>query len=369
MSKSKFINELNQKVNRGSEFINSLQYDNFNFIPAHEGLTLAGNELKLGFSCYGLKYMYMCNEWNNISLEDQNSWIKHITSFQKNDSKFPKNYFIDDFYIKHLNKFKIKKNSKELVKTILNFLNVKSYDSKNQYKMKSVNAETKQAISTLHEINYSNYKTLGLEFDNNNEMLNFLNNLDWSKPWSSGAQFSSLCVYSSTQNSYDKNELIKFVNSLVQTDSGFYYSNEPNNIREIFNGAMKIISGLDWLNCEIHYPKKIIDFCLNNRPIFEGCDFVDYIYILNRCIKQTHYRKREVINLFYEISSKMDLLYHRSVGGYSYFEGKSQTHYYGVQITNGLNTPDIHATLLCNWGNILILDTMEEIGNFKTLKP
>ena len=59
---------------------------------------------------------------------------------------------------------------------------------------------------------------------------------------------------------------------------------------------MKIISGLDWINHEIHYPKKIIDFCLNNKPVFEGCDIVAYIYILNMCWKAVNYKKGEVVN-------------------------------------------------------------------------
>ena len=33
----------------------------------------------------------------------------------------------------------------------------------------------------------------------------------------------------------------------------------------------------------IDHEIQIIDFCLNNEPIFEGCDVVDYIYILYMC--------------------------------------------------------------------------------------
>ena len=29
----------------------------------------------------------------------------------------------------------------------------------------------------------------------------------------------------------------------------------PNSSREVINGAMKVISGLDWLEREIHYPE------------------------------------------------------------------------------------------------------------------
>ena len=55
--------------------------------------------------------------------------------------------------------------------------------------------------------------------------------------------------------------------------------------REIINGAMKVISGLDWLDARIHSPKKLIDFCLDNKPFLEGCDIVDYVYVLYKCSK------------------------------------------------------------------------------------
>ena len=43
-----------------------------------------------------------------------------------------------------------------------------------------------------------------------------------------GAQYSSLCVYSSTQNSYDK-QLLRYTDDLVDIDSGFYFINKPND--------------------------------------------------------------------------------------------------------------------------------------------
>ena len=46
-----------------------------------------------------------------------------------------------------------------------------------------------------------------------------------------------------------------------------YFNGAINNEAEIINGAMKIISGMDWLNLEIHYPKKIIGF--NGRINFD----------------------------------------------------------------------------------------------------
>ena len=56
---------------------------------------------------------------------------------------------------------------------------------------------------------------------------------------------------------------------------------------------MKVITGLDWLEVKIHNPNKLIDFCLANKPEFEGCDLVDYIYVLYKCSSQTNYKKNK----------------------------------------------------------------------------
>ena len=86
------------------------------------------------------------------------------------------------------------------------------------------------------------------------------------------------------------------------------------------------------------------------------------------CSKKSNYKKSEVVNIMSNLSKEMNVLYSNKVGGYSYFQNKSQTHYYGVRITEGLDTPDLHATLLCTWANTMILETMDELDeNLKFL--
>ena len=369
MKKDHLANSLNSKIKMCSEFINDLNYEKYFFKPALEGTTDAGNKLQLGFSCYGLKFFYLSGQWETLSENEKINWTKTINSFQTQNSKFPQNSYVDENYIYNLNIFNFQIFMKELAKSLLNNSGIKSYDSKAVFERKSINAETKQAISTLFQVGSSNRLKVEPEFDDKN-IIHYLNSLDWSQPWASGAQYSSLCVFSSTQNSYDKQLLKNFSDDLVDIDSGFYFINKPNDKRQLFNGAMKVISGLDWIDHEIHYPKKIIDFCLNNKPVFEGCDIVDYIYVLSMCSKVVNHKKSEVVKLLSELSKEMDVLFNEKVGGYSYFKNKSQTHYYGVKITEGLDTPDLHATLLCTWANIMILETIGQLDeNFKTLKP
>ena len=53
------------------------------------------------------------------------------------------------------------------------------------------------------------------------------------------------------------------------------------------------------------FSKKIIDYCLENKPNSEGCDLVDIIYVLYRCSSETDYRKKDISNYFDELERKI----------------------------------------------------------------
>lgn len=352
-------------------FTESLKQGNsFQFRPCKVGLTQNGERLELGFSCYGLKIYYMAGKWDSLNHSMKTEWIDYINSFQFIDARFPSNSYIDKNLLSSYENFEIKTNLKYLAKSFLNIIPGFNFDSKNEVLKKAINAETKQAISTLHEVGAVSKAKLENIYTDSNSVEKYLDSLDWSRPWSAGAQFSSLCVYETTQGFGILNQLQSYISKLSNKGTGSYFTVQPKTSREIINGAMKVISGLDWINSEIHRPKELIDFCLNNKPVLEGCDFVDYIYVLYKCSKQTSYKKEKIIQLFSEISVELKKLFNKNDGGFSYFEGKSQTHYYGSEITIGKNVSDIHGTLLCLWAVLMILETME-LKNLNTniLKP
>ena len=80
--------------------------------------------------------------------------------------------------------------------------------------------------------------------------------------------------------------------------------------------------------------------------------------------------KKQVNKLMNEIVKELNILYNSSDGGFSYYKDKSQTHYYGVQITNGENQSDLHGTLLCIWALVMVLRNNEKIDNeYRLIKP
>ena len=72
------------------------------------------------------------------------------------------------------------------------------------------------------------------------------------------------------------------LNELVQSDGAYYQGKNIGNSEKI-NGAMKVITGMDWLGLEFHKPRELIDICLLHTPSSEGWDLVDVVYVIFMC--------------------------------------------------------------------------------------
>jgi len=348
-------------------YLNSLKKNNdFKYYPAGKGLTSSGEEIELGFSNYALKIHYMIGTKGLDTVE----WSDYLNSYQLKNTQFKENSFVDKALISHYKNLGFNEELKFIIKKYSNYFLNSKYKLKNIELKNAINADTKQSISTLYQIGSKNKYKLGNEFKDFNECKVYLDSLDWTKPWSAGAQFSSLCVYAETQDYPYKENLIHYATQLLNQETGSYFKNKPNDNREIINGAMKIITGLDWIGYEVHKPKKLIDFCLNNKPYLEGCDIVDFVYVLYKCSSITNYKKKEINNLFIGFLDNINSLFKKDEGGYSYFKDRSQTHYYGVKISKGFDVADLHGTLLCSWAIFMILKNLEMLDdNIKIIKP
>ena len=357
-------------------FLSKLKKDKYSYFPVLDGNTLAGTKLELGLSCYALKIFIITNSWKDLDKKSQESWINYINSFQQQTKVFPTNSFIDNNYLEFITKPSPKQRIKELTKKILNKFTHKEYVLMNDKLNDFIKAETKQAISTLNEINQENVLIYDQFPKSKDEINDYLNSLDWTKPWNAGAQFSALCVFVSTQISSKKERvelssvLEEFILSIVDQETGVFYKGDKPKDNEIINGAMKVITGLDWINAKIPFPDKLLNTFLKIEPLDDGCDLVDIVYVIYMCSRSTDYKNNEVKNYFENILSKIEKHYFHDLGGFSYFINRSQTHYYGVNISKGFNEPDIHGTLLLVWAISIISQVLDlPTSNWKVLKP
>ncbi|OUW38373.1 MAG: hypothetical protein CBD44_00995 [Flavobacteriaceae bacterium TMED184] len=357
-------------------YLQTLNQGGHKYLPVKSGLTDQGASLNLGFSCYALKIYYITNQWDNLKEEEKTSWIAYINSFQKKVKGFPSHSFVDkEYLVSYLDTSYVRK-TKNLTKLILNITFNKKYILDSERLINSIRAESKQAISTLSQIGSTNELPYFEFTQSKKEIKSYLEGLDWTKPWNAGAQFSALCVFVQTQITAKslKKDLIKtledFIVSISHEDSGLFYSEKKPSDVESVNGAMKIITGLDWIGVNPPYPERLIETFLNIQPNDDGCDLVDTVYVLYMCSKLTNYKKTEIESFLISILDKIKNHYYPDIGGFSYFNNRSQTHYYGVNISDGNDTPDIHGTILLTWAISMISKMIDlPTSDWKVLKP
>ena len=213
------------------DFLNKLRKDEmYLYQPSLEGVTKQGGLISLGYSCYALKIYFMTSKWEELNQEQKDKWIQYINSFQTNNNKFPNNSYIDQNFLDSYSNFGLTENIKYGIKSVLNTLNKGKYDTKNILLKKSINAETKQALATLSELNYKSDSIVEFPFKDSVELLEYLNSLNWGTPWSSGAQYSSICVFSKTQGGKYKKELEDFIGILSNKETGSYHSNDLSDL-------------------------------------------------------------------------------------------------------------------------------------------
>ena len=363
---TKFLQEVDYTTLNFLENLN--KNSSFTFYPALEGLTKEGESINLGFSCYALKTYFILDKLDIFEEKKINDWVNYINSFQIQDGSY-----VDENYIHCFENLGFKDRAKDYGKKFFNFFG-KEYLINNDIILNSIRAESKQAISTLAQLDKSN-KIPFSNFPSNKYQINdYFNNLNWNKPWSSGAQVAALAVFIDTQiNNKEKSfELFQILNENIlkinNKETGAYYLDKKPANNEIINGAMKIITGLDWMNKEIQYPEKLIDYCLKNKPSSEGCNVVDSVYVLWKCNRQIKYRENDIKDFFDDMVDLIKLHYVSS-GGFTYYLNKSQIYYYGLRITKGLNTPDLHGTLLLIWTLSMINDFYDRDIKWNVLKP
>jgi len=363
------MNYLNLK-SEITTFLESLNTEKFDYNPTLKGSTTAGENISLGFTCYVTKILY------TIKSEKLNDDIfkkelsEYLKSFNQTKPGFPKNSFIDNNYLKEFKKNYPILFIKNTVKYLLGKIQFKQILP--NYKLKEfIRAESKQTLATLNQINYS-YDLYTEGYPKTRlELKEFCNKLDWSLPWNAGAQVSAVATFNAISgNGEDISDVFDEILINLLRNDGAYYEGQEISASEKINGAMKIITGMDWLNIKIHKPQNLIDTCLKHVPSREGCDIVDVIYVLYKCHQISNYKSAEIEDYLENLLPIIMQHYYPEHGGFSYFINKSQTHYYGVKVTEGLDTPDIHGTTLLVWALSMIFEILgNDYPNWSVIKP
>ena len=319
--------------------------------PAPDGVLPSGAALGLGYTALAVKLHVILGTWDRMTPGDRQNHVTFLQSYQT-DSASPEGYWGPGAFA-----------DPALVDALIRTTSLSSDPQQRLITIRNaVRAESKQAIASLIQIGASpRFRYVDLP-GNDHEVQSFLQSFDWKKPWSAGGQASALAMLLSTGHgsaSPDAEEELldtmrRFFHGLLDEVTGAYFIGPRPPQGDLVNGAMKILTALDWLRVPVHAPERLIDTCLATLPSHEGCHLVDVAYVLHKCRQQTDHREHDVRE-YARALLEMIRLHHNDDGGFSYWIGKSQTGYYGVPITTGMPVSDIHGTLLLTWALAMVL--------------
>ncbi len=337
------------------------------FRPCVKGLTPAGHNASLGFSCLGMKLYRTLGMWEKTSVKERDSWGRFIMSYQSCDHG-REGAFIDESIISNCNTL--------WARIMRRFSRIKH--SCISYEEAITVAETKQAYATLYDVGIRP-RVIYRYFPETPLALRFYlrEGLNWFRPWSAGGQAAAIAVFialeaprylTAAEVKGLKGEMAICFENMVDDETGAWFRGRPPDHGDLINGSMKVLNALEWIDCKIPYPERLIDTCISARPRSEGCHLVDAVYVLYRCSKETNYRREALIKYCREV---LDIIgkHHKPDGGYSYYLSHNQTHYYGAKIARPKSQSDIHGTFLLLWAIAMITDIIScDNDNIRVLK-
>ncbi|WP_119065820.1 hypothetical protein [Aggregatilinea lenta] len=333
--------------------------------PATAGLTPEGERVTLGFSCYAHKIVYMLGLWDTLPEADRAAWNAYLLSFQVHGNPLKdwaaRNAFVDPVVADTL----VRQEPRLSWRERLHARRHPSWEL-NHFRRTMI-AETKQAVATLAQVGVPTHHPYDAFPQQPNDVQIYLAALDWAQPWGAGAQLATLSVFFRTEAprllpAADVTALVStacgFVDEVLDAETGAYFLGETPDHGNLINGAMKVLTALDWLEVPVHQPERLIDTCLAQPPRSEGCHLVDAVYVLYRCAQQTEHRRDDIRTYCTQLLNMIERHYVPQEGGFSYNVGASQTVYYGVTITRGEPVADIHGTILLTWALTMIFELL-----------
>jgi hypothetical protein len=324
-------------------------------VPGHPGwvrYSADGDLIKpsgragLGFSALTLKLVHVLGLFPRFSKEEQAAWIDHVRSFQVTSGS-RRGYFEDASILSH-------------------------HDGWFRRDWLTRRAETRQALTALLNVGARANHPAPTLVSVPKQVLSYVRELDWQRPWGAGSQASHLAVFLHFNAHFfnqtrERDELLPVLlnefDRLQDPLTGCWGSPSAPST-ELINGAMKVQTAYAFLDKEFPNAEQLIDFALDHSNKRDACHQADIVYALHQCTRISDYRKSE-IRRFAEERIDTVLPFRRSDGGFSFNQDGTGLRYYGVDVATGRPVSDIHGTKLLVWTLAMladILDWRDELG-------
>lgn len=301
----------------------------------------------LGNAVFAVKIYYTLQALNELPAIEKTALVNFIRGFETSEGQYY------DPLVKRLS----------WTRTTL--AAIRKLDFKNFSHQAVIRAETRQALSALHILGVSPKTHFQTFPKTTRDIERFLDRLRWDIPWSAGSHFSHLLFFLHHSQLPQKKDLIDFaihwINKIQRPRDGMWYRGAPSRQQKI-NGAMKIITGLKAAGItHFAYPEQMISACLSVINDTHACDNFNIIFVLKYALQNCSPRQpnKKVLDFFWDRLNIYRKYYHTDTGGFSFYQNRANTYYYGARITKGRNEADIHGTVLFLWGISIIVKTLE----------
>ena len=309
---------------------------------------------------FATKIAWQIGQWQYWPASRQQAIITKIKAAQNVDG-----WFVDPWLAKQT-----RISWKEWIKIALgrdSFHTKQSYYK--DWHIRNIRAETRQNISTLFMLNERPDFTPPIEVKDYNTMQEYLTRLNWHDPWGAGSHLShqlmlTSCVAKITPNTLDFDGICKAVIDFLATlyhpkDGAWYLDKTTSNPMKV-NGAMKIFSGLQWIDFPEQDHSRLIDLVLSEPFHSDGCHFTNGLFVLHQILKRsrTTYRRAEIEERARQAATHL-IRHKKENAGFSFLEKKAQQHYYTGRVSLGLNTADLHGTVMYVWACAIILSILK----------
>ena len=336
------------------------------------GLTESGRRLELGPSCLAAKVLVTVGAWDGLPAEDRGAWVRYLQTFQLDGpiGRVPAGMFRDPAMSGAGRKAGWRQPGRWWRQRW------GPRDRSPAYRVAV--AETKQAVATLAELGAGPRWPLGGLPKTVGALRRRLAREDWSRPWAAGGQTAALAALVTAEAEAEVDAearaagqavLGETFDRLADPRTGAYFDGPTPPPHQLINGAMKVLTGLAWLGRPIHHPRRLVDLCLDTAVRDEGCDLVDVVYVLHRCVEQEPHRLGEVRDRAAALLARVRRHEHAG-GGFSYQPGRAQTHYYGLEVSEGRDVADLHGSCLLLWAVALALDLRGQLPEgWRLIRP
>tara|TARA_Y100001960_G_scaffold329373_1_gene420537 strand:+ start:467 stop:1585 length:1119 start_codon:yes stop_codon:yes gene_type:complete len=362
-----WLKEIKPKL---KDFFDYMQEDDYSFCKYSYSGDLFDKNTGYGLAnlVYLTKSLYISGVLDDLTEDQKENLKSSILKYSRDNSMIHDEVLFPAPTLKNtLTQCLHAKGKKEKIKSFIRLI-TKGVDNTNYNAI--CQAETRQSFAALYLLNSKPKYAYEYIPKTKEELERYLNSLNWSNPWNSYAQFSGLLFFYRMNSELFKdnyNDLIDYAilkaDSIQSEEDGCWYKGCNISLKQKINGAMKYFTAIHAAGIyKFNHVEKLVDTVLSGSNSLHACDNFNIVYCLYAAYKvKPEYRKEEVREFLLNRLTIYKNFYDEKLGAFSFRENGANDTLYGVEVSKGLQEPDIHGTSLFVWG-LAIMDEMLDLN-------